>query len=261
MFQLDDSKSLYRKWLFHQTSIYKWLFGVPGSSTKFGIDIGNQWYSKYLSIIGKFFSQELLQCICEVNIQEKNAPDKSSIAEPLIIYNCHVFIIGLYFHCCYSLPEIWWPGFGILGGVYSSYLRTRRSFREQGARHPSSGHHRYYHLFTTHRLDVASTPDHKVPKHSAPKWCSPHYELVGLWWRADVAAISSHCGAFVELPFFFDEEDQALTTVRVGWWGFRHGPAFHASLTQGHKENTLTHGTLAVRGGLHGPVHVLALVW
>ena len=24
-FQLDDSKSLYRKWLFHQTSIYKWL--------------------------------------------------------------------------------------------------------------------------------------------------------------------------------------------------------------------------------------------
>ena len=30
MFQLDDSKSLYRKWLFHQTSIYKWLFGVPG---------------------------------------------------------------------------------------------------------------------------------------------------------------------------------------------------------------------------------------
>ena len=26
----DDSKSLYRKWLFHQTSIYKWLFGVPG---------------------------------------------------------------------------------------------------------------------------------------------------------------------------------------------------------------------------------------
>ena len=27
---MDDSKSLYRKWLFHQTSIYKWLFGVPG---------------------------------------------------------------------------------------------------------------------------------------------------------------------------------------------------------------------------------------
>ena len=30
LFQLDASKSLYRKWLFHQTSIYKWLFGVPG---------------------------------------------------------------------------------------------------------------------------------------------------------------------------------------------------------------------------------------
>ena len=31
LFQLDDSKSLYRKWLFHQTSISKWLFGVPGN--------------------------------------------------------------------------------------------------------------------------------------------------------------------------------------------------------------------------------------
>ena len=27
---MDDSKSLHKKWLFHQTSIYKWLFGVPG---------------------------------------------------------------------------------------------------------------------------------------------------------------------------------------------------------------------------------------
>ena len=32
LFQLDDSKSLHRKWLFHQTSIKKWLFGVPGRS-------------------------------------------------------------------------------------------------------------------------------------------------------------------------------------------------------------------------------------
>ena len=30
LFQLDDSKSLHGKWLFHQTSIYKWLFRVPG---------------------------------------------------------------------------------------------------------------------------------------------------------------------------------------------------------------------------------------
>ncbi len=30
LFQLDDSKSLHEKWLFHQTSIKKWLFGVPG---------------------------------------------------------------------------------------------------------------------------------------------------------------------------------------------------------------------------------------
>ena len=30
LFQLDDSKSLYRKWVFRQTSILNWLFGVPG---------------------------------------------------------------------------------------------------------------------------------------------------------------------------------------------------------------------------------------
>ena len=30
LFQLDDSQSLHRKWLFHQTSIFNWLFGVPG---------------------------------------------------------------------------------------------------------------------------------------------------------------------------------------------------------------------------------------
>ena len=26
---MDDSKSLHKRWLFHQTSIYKWLFRVP----------------------------------------------------------------------------------------------------------------------------------------------------------------------------------------------------------------------------------------
>ena len=30
LFQLDDFKSLHEKWLFHQTSIKKLLFGVPG---------------------------------------------------------------------------------------------------------------------------------------------------------------------------------------------------------------------------------------
>ena len=30
LFQLDDSESLHRKWLFHQTSILNLLFGVPG---------------------------------------------------------------------------------------------------------------------------------------------------------------------------------------------------------------------------------------
>ena len=32
LFQLDDSKPLLEKWLFHQTSIKKWLFRVPGIS-------------------------------------------------------------------------------------------------------------------------------------------------------------------------------------------------------------------------------------
>ncbi len=31
LFQLDDPKSLLKKWLFHQTSIEKWLFRVPGT--------------------------------------------------------------------------------------------------------------------------------------------------------------------------------------------------------------------------------------
>ncbi len=35
LFQLDDSKSLHEKWLFHQTSIKKWLFGVPGEGVLF----------------------------------------------------------------------------------------------------------------------------------------------------------------------------------------------------------------------------------
>ena len=32
LFQLDDSQSLHKKWLFHQTSIKNWLFRVPGRS-------------------------------------------------------------------------------------------------------------------------------------------------------------------------------------------------------------------------------------
>ena len=37
LFQLDDSKSLHEEWLFHQTSIKKWLFGVPGTYPPTGI--------------------------------------------------------------------------------------------------------------------------------------------------------------------------------------------------------------------------------
>ena len=29
LFQLDDSKSLREKWLFHQITILKWMFGGP----------------------------------------------------------------------------------------------------------------------------------------------------------------------------------------------------------------------------------------
>ena len=35
LFQLDDSKSLHKKWLFHQTSIKIQLFRVPGPSCEF----------------------------------------------------------------------------------------------------------------------------------------------------------------------------------------------------------------------------------
>ena len=34
LFELnDDSKSLNETWVFHQTSILSWLFGVPGNSS------------------------------------------------------------------------------------------------------------------------------------------------------------------------------------------------------------------------------------
>ena len=42
---MDDSQSLHRKWLFHQTSIYKWLFGVPGS-LGLAKTLGTKWIRK-----------------------------------------------------------------------------------------------------------------------------------------------------------------------------------------------------------------------
>ena len=56
MFQLDDSKSLYRKSLFHQTSIYKWLFKVPRDDIYFGIlkgksSLGGAWHVRCDSLI------------------------------------------------------------------------------------------------------------------------------------------------------------------------------------------------------------------
>jgi len=44
LFQLDDSKSLHETWLFHQTSIKNWLFGVPGG----GVLLGEFFYSDAL---------------------------------------------------------------------------------------------------------------------------------------------------------------------------------------------------------------------
>ena len=34
LFQLDDSKSVHKEWLFHQTSIEKLLFRVPGCNVE-----------------------------------------------------------------------------------------------------------------------------------------------------------------------------------------------------------------------------------
>ena len=55
LFQLDDSQSLHRKWLFHQTSIFKLLFGVPGV---YHCMQDNLWNSKSRH---RFFLQSLTQ--------------------------------------------------------------------------------------------------------------------------------------------------------------------------------------------------------
>ena len=48
--QLDDSKSLYRKWLFHQTSIVNWLFGVPRNISIYLYYLYIIYHFKYLPI-------------------------------------------------------------------------------------------------------------------------------------------------------------------------------------------------------------------
>ena len=40
-----------------------------------------------------------------------------------------------------------------------------RRFRGQNSLRPVSGHHRFFHLLTSQRSQVSSTPDYKVPKH------------------------------------------------------------------------------------------------
>ena len=57
LFQLDDSKSLYRKWLeITKHPFFKWLFGVPGvymSSTKIPVIIDGYSYGMLLSYISQ----------------------------------------------------------------------------------------------------------------------------------------------------------------------------------------------------------------
>ena len=69
MFQLDDSKSLYRKWLFHQTSIYKWLFGVPGKYI----------FECHISVVPKFCAVVVGICqrLCHI-LWDLHHPDEGS---------------------------------------------------------------------------------------------------------------------------------------------------------------------------------------
>ena len=40
-----------------------------------------------------------------------------------------------------------------------------KHLRDQNSLHPMSGHHRFVHLLTSHRLYTSGTPDYKVPSH------------------------------------------------------------------------------------------------
>ena len=40
-----------------------------------------------------------------------------------------------------------------------------KHLRGQGALHPVTGQHRFFHLITSHRLHIEGTPDYKVPSH------------------------------------------------------------------------------------------------
>ena len=81
LFQLDNSKYLYRKWLFHQTSIYKWLFGVPG------IEYDNKPYNKgkynpLYNLENQLFS--LLNCQGEIPLRPPSTWKPSAIQASLI---------------------------------------------------------------------------------------------------------------------------------------------------------------------------------
>ena len=135
------------------------------------------------------------------------------------------------------IAAIVFPRSGDLDWGYSwrcsprSYLR-RRSFREQGARHPSSGQdtHYFWNVSTNECRWTLADAALELEASQASLSIVGKGSHVSFQKPSTGARRQSHCGAFVELPFFFDEEDQALTTVRLGWWGFGSFGGFHASL-------------------------------
>ena len=72
LFQLDDSKSLHKKGLFHQTSIKKWLFRVPGRNHIWIIAISKgYWYHWDKPGPSVFRSEEFSQIPSHVNVKSK----------------------------------------------------------------------------------------------------------------------------------------------------------------------------------------------
>ena len=121
MFQLDDSKSLYRKWLFHQTSIYKWLaLGFQGV---------NKLHPVAPLIFGKisrcFFSPPRSETRFEFNVVLfQGFPSPCA----------HTLLLG-------GILHVWWGSFDLGGGDVSGdayparvlYLYTPFCLKKRGS--------------------------------------------------------------------------------------------------------------------------------
>ena len=85
LFQLDDSKSLHKKWLFHQTSIKKWLFRVPG-----------------------LYVEHDLWCVCLFSYHKNNWSKKTELVQDHFI--CWVVPLpsSSQDHWRYHLQNKWW---------------------------------------------------------------------------------------------------------------------------------------------------------